>query len=209
MPGYAMFILHGLAILASTDSTSSAPNRSDWQYKNACGPISLWAACRAQGGGLSLDETCKRCRFDKGELCSIGAIRDAVSDSWLLTVHGAKLNPKELKDTLQRGESVVLFVRGKESQTVDHAICALGFEHDRYFVVDYPVVARTITQAEMLEIWDGQAVVVRRSLLGYLWAYANECICAALVIALCFVVFRRRRNYRYQLVLANNAMRLR
>jgi hypothetical protein len=139
------------------DSTTRIQlNRVPWD--SLCGPRAIWVAAARSGVNLDLGDVIKSCRVSQ-EGCSLWDLKQA-AESFGFNAAGMRLNWESLLET---DCPTVLMVRG------NHFSCADPTEKSadgriRYY--DPPNSATWLTKEELLEIWNGESLVLSRSLAG-------------------------------------------
>ena len=79
---------------------------------------------------------------------------------------------------LHDGMVAILPVR-KDSESINHAICILDADAANLVGIDYPKLRVTYTAAELAEIWDGEALLLRRRIP--IWRRAIEVLPGVIV----------------------------
>jgi ABC-type bacteriocin/lantibiotic exporter with double-glycine peptidase domain len=134
---------------------------SDAEYRNACGPTACYVAARTAGCECSLDDVAVLCNWRPGRLTTLGEMVDALRRIGQLDVRAVHVTPRQLiAHVSMPGCSAVLPVR-KGDQVTDHAFCVVGYQENRFVVIDYPELVTLWTAEQLSDAWDGQALLIR------------------------------------------------
>lgn len=141
------------------------PTVKDEHYKNACGPIACFVALRSLGSESSLSEMVKKCAWEEGKFVPLKTLEAAVQSYQGIDGQLAQLSPQELCQLLRDDQTVVILATRKNSEEVDHAVCAVIVKDNDQTIglIDYPELTQDKTIGEVADAWDGAALVVRVS----------------------------------------------
>jgi ABC-type bacteriocin/lantibiotic exporter with double-glycine peptidase domain len=180
-------------------AVGALPEIEDEQYKTACGVIACCVALRSLGVEAPLDELAEKCKWEKGSLIPLDAMAETVRTYRGIDCELAKLSPQELCEALEDDQTVVILATRRDSQAVDHAVCAVGVEDNGQTIrlIDYPDVRQQKTVAEIAEAWDGASLVVRvsplyRAMDRFFGLFLVPIV--ACVVVVCWLFGPRRRK---------------
>lgn len=134
----------------------------DGQYSNACGIIACFTAGRAVGATFSLDDLALKCHWQADTSSSIQQLVDGLGAYGGISVAPAKLGPQALCEILQTGVGTAVLFTRKDSDQINHAIAVLGVEPEGVLVLDYPELMKTVPIENIVDVWDGHALIFRR-----------------------------------------------
>lgn len=163
------FVVYSVVLLAQARILSTVygalPVIEDEQYKTACGPIACSVALRSLGVDASLDEVANKCRWEKDRFVPLDTLNRALQSYRGIDCQLAKLSPQELCELLRDDQTVVILATRKNSQAVDHSVCAVAVEDNGQTIrlIDYPELMQQKTLGEIADAWDGVALLVRVS----------------------------------------------
>ncbi len=200
-PLVAGALMIAVSILLVPRAWADLPTVVDEHYRTACGPIACLVALRSVGVDTSLEEVIKRCDWDKGKLSPFDTLESAVKSYRGIDGRLAHLSPKELCRLLEDDQTAVILAVRKDSQEICHAVCALEVLGDdgAIRVFDYPELLQERLIADVVDTWDGQALVVRtnatyRAFQKFTLLFAPLIVCVVIVGR--FVERRQRRTAR-------------
>ncbi|MDR1964230.1 MAG: hypothetical protein LBQ50_10660, partial [Planctomycetaceae bacterium] len=108
----------------------------------------------------------------------------------------AKLSPKELCQLLKDDQTVVILALRKNTDEIDHAVCAVGIQENDQVIklIDYPELTQRKLVAEIADAWDGAALVVR--ITPFYRACGDFAVCFApmTVVVIAILWFRHRKD---------------
>lgn len=141
------------------------PTLEDEQYKTACGPIACFVALQTLGVDTTLDETAQKCGWEQDEFLPLKNLRTALRSYRGIDCQITKLTPTELCRLLKDDQTVVILALRKLTDTIDHAVCAVGVQDNDQVIhlIDYPELHQRKLIGEIADRWDGPALVVRIS----------------------------------------------
>lgn len=181
--------------LHQQNSPGGTPTLTDGEYLTACGPIACFVALESLGVKTSLSETVQRCNWKQDRLTPLESLQDGLNSYPGIRSQIAKLSPHQLCDLLHDEGTVVILATRKNTDHIDHAVCAVGTRDNNQVIhlIDYPELHRNLLLGEVVDQWDGAAIVVRFSpfyramnMLGLLFT--------PLVLAILGVLWSRRRG---------------
>lgn len=159
----SFIVLVILAICCNTFAQDRLPTLEDEQYKTACGPIACFIALQTLGVDTTLDETAQKCGWMQDEFLPLENLRDALRSYRGVDCQITKLTPTEHCKLLKDDQTVVILALRKLTDTIDHAVCAIGVQDNDQVVhlIDYPELHQRKLIGEIADQWDGPALVVR------------------------------------------------
>lgn len=148
------------------------PSLADDGYQTACGPIACYVAARKMGLDCSLASMIDKCDWNVGKMTELKQLHDTLSmyDS-RITCTALRQTPRDMTNCLKDGNHAVLLAIRKHSSEINHVVCAIGIEDGKIIAVDYPELIRRFSEDELTDVWDGQVLLVSRSVCG--WCYEN------------------------------------
>ncbi|MGL6196775.1 MAG: hypothetical protein ACRC2T_18340, partial [Thermoguttaceae bacterium] len=102
------------------------PTLEDEQYKTACGPIACLVALQSLGVDTTLDEVAQKCGWERDEFLPLENLQTALRSYRGVDCQITKLTPTELCKLLKDDQTVVILALRKLTDTIDHAVCAVG-----------------------------------------------------------------------------------
>lgn len=137
----------------------------DGEYLTACGPIACFVALESLGVETSLAEVVQRCNWKKDRLTPFEDLREGLNSYPGIHSQIVKLSPQQLCDLLVDDGTIVLLGVRKRTEQIDHAVCAVDTSQSGQAIhlIDYPELHRNLLMGEVVDRWDGVAIVVRMS----------------------------------------------
>jgi hypothetical protein len=144
---------------------AQTPIVEDIEYGTACGPIAGFVALKSLGIDSSLDEVIKRSHWVKDKFVPLEDLQAALNTYRGMDCQLGKISPQQLCELLKDDQTVVILALRKQTDQVDHAVCAVSVDDNGQIVkvFDYPELYRDMVIGDVTSRWDGHALVVRRS----------------------------------------------
>lgn len=151
----------------------------DVKYSKACGPIACYVALKYLGKDISLDSIQQKCKWSEGKSTSLGTLEKVLSEIDGINTKGVKINLDNLFDLLKSKKCVAILPIRKFTDEIDHVFTAVGVQNNSIMLIDYPELAMKKRKEELLDIWDGNAILV----------YKNTTISKIYFITLLIILF--------------------
>jgi ABC-type bacteriocin/lantibiotic exporter with double-glycine peptidase domain len=147
--------------LAISSSIAQGEARSI-RYASACGPCSAFAALRAMGIAVRLNDVARECGWQEGQQVTVEGIGKVFEKYPQLVVNYARIDLGALESHLDRGGVAIVLV-SRNARQPNHAFCVIGQDNGALRIVDVPNIGGSISRAAFEEQWGGEAVLISPS----------------------------------------------
>lgn len=155
--------LVGVAVSPVSAASEDCPV-VDARYRTACGPIACYVALRQMGTEVSLSDVVSRCDWRDGEFTSLRTMFKVMNAYPGISCRAIRMSPAQLRLEMRRElSSVIVFTRRSVDEPINHATTVINQTDRGFTLVDYPVVNRMVSDHQLAELWDGQALIVEAS----------------------------------------------
>lgn len=208
---FAVILVFGLkpqpvvadGLVDSDESLESEINQIliDGEYRTACGPIAVFCALTALNIDTTLHDTVVACDWSPGNFTTVAQMTAALGLHSEIRSESATLSPDDLSQLLSEAEAAAILITRKNSEDLNHAVCAVRSQDGHFFVLDYPELTDWVPIEELAEIWDGNALIVTRDHEAW---YRSIAVCTGGIAIglLCLAsarTIRQKRNNDIQL----------
>lgn len=189
-----MSMILGVSLVILLQASYDAFSESIPEYRNACGPISVWIAITSLEGesAPNLGQVVEEIRWEDGKLTSVQELVSFLKTRERLSCDAVRIGPDELMAWLRDDCVAILLVR-KNSETVNHAVCAFRGSSGDILIYSYPELLRRISMSALVQIWDGDAVLVRAK-PSFSFLIVSLCVIPSVVILWIMSKCFQRRN---------------
>lgn len=155
-----------LAVPAIPGSTrgSDAPGGLNLDWHSACGPVAGYIALRSLGHSATLDEVARGCKWTPGNAVSLSDLSNYLNGRKEINCRGVRLTAEQLREFAASDRFVVILLIKRPTSGFDHVVCITALDGDEATVVDYPGMCRQLRLTDILELWDGEALLVSQNI---------------------------------------------
>lgn len=132
-------------------------------YTTACGPIAVYVALSNCGVTTSLQTVISQCEWSEGELTALSKLARVLDTYSEVAVAARQVSPRELVRFVQGDGAAIIPIR-KGSEAANHVVCVVAAGSNMVEIIDYPELRGKLTLEQLAQNWDGEALLVRRSI---------------------------------------------